>query len=169
MATDLLQSLERSLSEVDITTECVSLSEAPLAIADVVTEPAVGVSLDDMGISLTETPVTADSTPSELEAARTGVTMAAFGIVDYGTVICPQNDEGSEVVSLFVEQHVVVLREHDIVQNMGSVFDRLDKEIPEDYGSAVLETGPSATADMGALVQGAHGPCTVYVIVIEGT
>lgn len=34
-------------------------------------------------------------------------------------------------------------------------------------GDAILATGPSATADMGALVQGVHGPRTVHVVLVE--
>jgi len=30
-----------------------------------------------------------------------------------------------------------------------------------------MATGPSATGDMGALVQGVHGPSEVHVIVVE--
>jgi hypothetical protein len=52
-------------------------------------------------------------------------------------------------------------------RDMDAAFDRLEEEIPEAYGDAIIETGPSATADMGALVTGAHGPSEVCVVVVE--
>lgn len=58
MTTELLLTLEQSLSEVDITTECVPPSEVPSAIADIVTEPAVSV---DVGERLREQFTTEDT------------------------------------------------------------------------------------------------------------
>lgn len=168
MATDLTSSMERALGEVDVTCERVSTEDCPAAIADAVEEPAVGVSLDEFGVSLSETPVTVDPTPSELEAARTGVTGASLGVAEYGSLVLPQTDDGSELVSLFVDRHVAVLRERDVVPDMETAFDRLDGDIPDDVGSAILATGPSATADMGALVKGAHGPQTVHAVIVDG-
>jgi L-lactate dehydrogenase complex protein LldG len=49
---------------------------------------------------------------------------------------------------------------------MAAAFEWLGEVLRETRGSAVLATGPSATADMGALVQGAHGPKEVHVVVI---
>ena len=168
MVTQLVSSLEGSLSGVDVTSERVPRADVREAVVDAVDGPAVAVPLDDYGASLDGTPVTVDPTPSEVRAAKTGVTPAAFGVTDYGTVVLPQDDAGSELVSLFVEHHVAVLRESDVVPDMGAAFDRLDGAVPEEYDDAVLATGPSATADMGALVKGAHGPREVHAVVVEG-
>jgi len=70
-------------------------------------------------------------------------------------------------VSLFVDRHVAVLDEADVVPNMEAAFERFGAEIPDTYGDAIIATGPSATADMGALVKGAHGPSEVRVVVVE--
>lgn len=168
MATQLVSSLEGSLSGVDVTSERVPRDGVREAVVDAVDGPAVAVPLDDYDASLDETRVTVDPTPSEVRAAATGVTPAAFGVADYGTVVLPQDEAGSELVSLFVERHVAVLRESDVVPDMEAAFDRLDGAVPEEYGDAVLATGPSATADMGELVEGAHGPREVHVVVVEG-
>jgi L-lactate dehydrogenase complex protein LldG len=48
---------------------------------------------------------------------------------------------------------------------MGDAFAALDEELQDMRDSFILATGPSATADMGALVQGAHGPKEVEVII----
>jgi L-lactate dehydrogenase complex protein LldG len=50
---------------------------------------------------------------------------------------------------------------------MPEAFSWLGERIREDRGSAVVATGPSATADMGALVRGAHGPKEVHVVILD--
>jgi L-lactate dehydrogenase complex protein LldG len=50
---------------------------------------------------------------------------------------------------------------------MPEAFDWLGDEFRAKRDSVVLATGPSATADMGALVQGAHGPKTVDIILVS--
>lgn len=133
-------------------------------LASVVEPPAVGVELDIEGVSLVDTDVTLDPTVGALEEAHTGVTPVPFGVADYGSVIIPATPAGTEPLSLFVDRHVAVLRERDIVPDMTHLFEALGPAIREDRGSQVIATGPSATADMGALVYGAHGPREVNVV-----
>lgn len=168
MATEPVSSLEQSLSDIDVTSERVPPEKACEAIIDSVTEPAVAVPFDEYSVSLADAPVSVDPTPVEVRDATTGVTPAAFAVADYGSVGLPQGDKGSELVSLFVERHIAVLCESDIVPDMDATFDKLDKTIPDEFGDTIIATGPSATADMGALVKGAHGPRKVHVIVLEG-
>ncbi|PSP55949.1 hypothetical protein BRC73_08695, partial [Halobacteriales archaeon QH_7_66_37] len=110
--------------------------------------------------------VTTDPTPAELSAAATGVTAASLAIADYGSVVLRAGEHGSEPISLFTDHHVAVLHEDDIVPDMESAFAWLGGTLRESRDSAIIATGPSATADMGALVQGAHGPKTVEVLVV---
>jgi L-lactate dehydrogenase complex protein LldG len=140
-------------------------AEFEAALAEVVLEPAVGVSLPYEGVSLPRS-VTTDPTPAELEAARTGVTAACMGIAAYGSVVLPSTPEGSEPISLFPERHVAVLHQDDLVPGMPEALDRLGPALREDRGSYIVATGPSATADMGALVTGAHGPKEVRVVLL---
>lgn len=107
-----------------------------------------------------------EPTPAVLESATTGVTAASLGIAEYGSVVLPSTPEGSEPVSLFPERHVAVLRKSDLVADMPTAIERLGPELREG-GSAIIATGPSATADMGALVKGAHGPKAVHVVLLE--
>jgi L-lactate dehydrogenase complex protein LldG len=140
-------------------------SEAPEAIAAAVEEPAVGAPLPWDEVSLPSS-VPTDPTPAQLEAAVTGVSGAELGVADYGSIVLRQDVNGSEPISLFIDKHVAVLREEDIVPDMEAAFAWLGEEFREKRDSAILATGPSATADMGALVQGAHGAKTVEVIVL---
>lgn len=134
------------------------------ALRDIVVTPAVGVRLGIKGVSLDDHGVTLEPTVRELSEARTGVTAVASGVADYGSVIVEATPAGTEPLSLFVDRHVAVIRESDIVPDMTRLFEALGPAIREDRSSQVIATGPSATADMGALVYGAHGPREVYVV-----
>jgi L-lactate dehydrogenase complex protein LldG len=161
-----IEQFETRLSEYGVDVTRTSDASATAAIADHVDGPAVGVSLPWEDVDLPET-VTTDPTPNELEAATTGVSAASFGIASYGSLALRATEDGSEPVSLFVDHHVAVLREDDVVPDMATAFDWLGEELRETRDSVVLATGPSATADMGALVQGAHGPKTVDLILLS--
>lgn len=160
------RSLEQSLASTDVESARVPPDEVAAAVDDFLTGPAVGVPLERDDVALPDA-VTVDPTPAALEAATTGVTPAAFAVADYGSLVLPSNSAGSELVSLFVDRHVAVVDEADVVPDMEAAFDRFDAEIPDAYGDAIVATGPSATADMGALVKGAHGPSEVRVVVVE--
>lgn len=135
-------------------------------LGELISTPAVGVPIPFEGISLDGVSITTDPSPGELDAAVTGVTPAAFAIADYGSVVIAGGPEGNEPVSLYPDTHVVVVRESDVLPNMTASFDRLSEMIADGTTSAVIATGPSATADMGALVHGAHGPKAVHVVVL---
>jgi L-lactate dehydrogenase complex protein LldG len=154
-----------AVGEYDVDLTRVDPGEATAAIADLVEEPAVGAPLPWDDAALPES-VTTDPTPGELDAAVTGVTGATLAVADYGSVFLPGTYDGAEPVSLFPDLHVVVLREDDIVPDMESAFDCLGGRL-RDGESGVLATGPSATADMGALVRGAHGPRAVHGVVLR--
>lgn len=143
----------------------VPVAEATEAVGDAVEKPAVGAPLPWEDVSL-PSDVTTVPTPAELNAATTGVTGASLAVADYGSLLLRADEVGSEPVSLFVDRHVAVLREDDIVPDMPAAFEWLGDELRGTRDSAILATGPSATADMGALVQGAHGPKTVGVVVV---
>ncbi len=135
------------------------------ALREVTTEPTIGTRLPFESVSLPDW-VDDEPTPATLEAATTGVTAASLGVADYGSVVLPGTPEGGEPVSLFQDLHVAVLRRSDLVGDMRTAIERLGPQLREGH-SAIVATGPSATADMGALVKGAHGPKDVHVIVLE--
>jgi len=148
----------------------VSVSEGPSdACAELVAaatgEPAVGVSLDVPGASLPDR-VETDPTTADLRAAHTGVTGASLGVAEYGSVAIEADATGTEPVSLFVDRHVVVLHEDDLVPDMPDAFAWLGPRARDDDIDVVFATGPSATADMGGLVHGAHGPKEVHVVLL---
>lgn len=136
-------------------------------LEEVVTEPAVGVPLPFEGVSFEGTPVEVDPSIERFETASTGVTPAGMGIADYGTVTVDSRAAGDELVSLYSRRHVAVVAASDVVPDMAAAFDRLESAFESGATGRVLATGPSATADMGTLVEGVHGPESVHVVLLE--
>lgn len=162
----LFDRFERAISEYGVETRRVEPSDVEAAIESSLLEPAVGTPLGIEGATLPEA-VNTEPTSADLEAAATGVTSASLAIASYGSVVLRANEAGSEPISLFNDRHVVVLEADDIVPDMEAAFEWFGDELRESRDSAIIATGPSATADMGALVQGAHGPKEVEVIVVR--
>ena len=145
----------------------VTVSEGPerdcaALIDEAVGEPVVGTATVPLPERVETAPTTAD-----LRAAHTGVTEAKLGIAAYGSVAIEADADGTEPISLFVDRHVVVLRESDLVPDMPDAFDWLGPRARDESVDVVFATGPSATADMGGLVHGAHGPKEVHVVLLR--
>jgi L-lactate dehydrogenase complex protein LldG len=167
MSTGLVSSFEESLAALDVASSRTTPDGFTAALADAVERPAVGAPLGFDAISLADTDVLVRPTTAELEVARTGVTAAGLGIAERGTVVIQSGPGGDEPVSLYPERHVAVLRESDLVGSVGDALEWLGGEFAAGRDSAVLATGASATADMGELVRGVHGPGEVHVLVVE--
>lgn len=131
-----------------------------------ITEPAVGTPIPHDGVSLDGTAVDSDPDLAAIDAARTGVTPAEIGIADYGTVTLPSTADGAELCALYVDRHVAVLAESDLADGMDQAFDRIADEVADGTATQILATGPSATADMGELIRGVHGPHETHVVVV---
>ncbi|WP_135822177.1 LutC/YkgG family protein [Halostella litorea] len=166
MSTEPLASFESSLDEVGVELVRTTADRFESALAPLVSTPAVGASLPFEDVSLPDA-VETDPTVAELDAADTGVTAAGYGIADYGSVVIQGGADGEEPVSLYADEHVAVVAASDVLPDMDAAFDRLAEDIRGGTGQAIIATGPSATADMGALVKGAHGPMDVTVVLVE--
>ena len=154
------------LRDFDVESTVVSPEEVTATIERLASTPAVGVAPADGRYELPDS-VETEFSPADLETAETGVTEAILGIGDYGSIVVPTTETGVEPVSLFADEHLAILDESDIVQGMEDGLAQMGERFREARSSGIIATGPSATADMGALVKGAHGPKTVHVVVIE--
>jgi L-lactate dehydrogenase complex protein LldG len=157
----------RSLGAVGVTVTETTVADFPTALADAVEPPVVASPLpwDDLDYGDVAVAIDTDPTPGAVRDAETGVTGAAFGVADYGSVAVRSTPGGDEPVSLYPPTHVAVVRERDVL-DLDDAFDRLADHLP-DGDSVVFATGPSATADMGQMVQGVHGPGAVHVVLVE--
>ena len=136
------------------------------AVAAALKRPAFGVTLPD-GLGTLPPAVDTDWSPADLRSSATGVTPATLGIADYGSLVLPTTPDGVEPVSLFTDRHVAVVDARDVVSGMAEALSVLGERFRAERDSAIVATGPSATADMGALVKGAHGPMTVHAVVVD--
>ncbi|WP_435157281.1 LUD domain-containing protein [Haladaptatus sp. DFWS20] len=161
-----IDEFQASLSDLDVTSSRTTADAFRGDIIDAIVKPAVGVRLPWPDVSLAETPINVEPTAGDLRTAKTGVTSVAFGIAEYGTLSIGSSPNGDEPVSLYPERHVAVVAASDVVPDMNAAFARLSERFRDGDTSFVFETGPSATADMGALVRGVHGPEDVHVVVI---
>ncbi len=167
MTEALVADFGAALDGLDVTWTRAPSDEFGAAIDELVEPPAVGAPLPFEGVSLDGTAVVVGPTSAELTAAATGVTAAGLGIAEYGTVMIQSRPGGDEPVSLYPERHVAVLRRSDLVAGVTEAIDWLGEEFAAGRDSVIFATGASATADMGELVRGVHGPGDVHVLILE--
>jgi L-lactate dehydrogenase complex protein LldG len=111
--------------------------------------------------------VVADATADELVHSAAGVTEAFAGVARTGSVCVNVSHERTGMVSLLAPLQIAVVAAETIVPQPRDLFraDVLDgKGLTRDF---VFVTGPSATADMGPLVRGVHGPHKLHIIVLR--
>ncbi|WP_435102855.1 LUD domain-containing protein [Halarchaeum sp. P4] len=166
MSSSTLSTFESSLAALDVGWTRTTPDAFADDLAAVVDEPAVGVPLGIEGVSLEDTVVETPPTPRRLTEAETGVTAVGKAVAEYGTLVVDSDPEGTEPVSLYPPKHVAVVRESDVLPDVESVTDHLGERFA-DGGSSVFATGVSATGDMGAIVEGVHGPQYVHVLILE--
>jgi L-lactate dehydrogenase complex protein LldG len=164
MAATDADAFEAALDDLGCGLTRTTAGEATDAVARLAEPPAVGTGLPFEGVSLPDA-VESSPTPTDCEGAATGVTAARLGVAAYGSVVLEQVG-ASEAASLLPERHVAVLAASDLVADLAVAFEELGA-LAREGADLVLATGPSATADMGELVVGAHGPETVEVVLVE--
>jgi L-lactate dehydrogenase complex protein LldG len=101
-----------------------------------------------------------------LDDCVVGITDAFAGVAHSGSICVCIDHEYAGFVSLLSRFHVAVLPAENIVERPADLFrpDRLNGDgLRRNF---VFITGPSATADMGPLVRGVHGPHRLHVIVV---
>ncbi|MFD1633069.1 LUD domain-containing protein [Haloplanus ruber] len=163
--TNPLSTFEDALDELGVALTRTTTDEFAATLDGVVRAPAVGTPLP-FDVAYPDS-VAVDPTPAALERAATGVTPASFGVANYGSVFLPSTADGAEPVSLYPELHVPVIRAGDVLPDLPEALDRFGETARADAASAIVGTGPSATADMGELVLGAHGPEAVHVVMLD--
>ena len=106
-------------------------------------------------------------TSDEMVHSAVGVTEAFAGIARTGSICVDVNYQRTAMVSLLAPLHIAVLASENIVPRPRDMFRRdvhNGEGLSRDF---VFITGPSATADMGPLVRGVHGPHRLHVIVVR--
>jgi len=106
-------------------------------------------------------------TDDQLAEAGAGVTEAFAGVARTGSICIAMGGGMRALASLLMPLHVALLPAERIVSRPRDLFE------PKGIGREALGrnlavvTGPSATADMGPLVRGVHGPHRLYILVLD--
>ena len=103
----------------------------------------------------------------QLKHTKTGITDAFCGIASTGSVCVPVAQNLTSAVTMLTQRHIVVLNSNSIVPKPRDVFSENYLEGKGLKRSFSFITGPSATADMGPLVRGVHGPGKLHIIVLD--
>ena len=104
----------------------------------------------------------------QLATADVGVTEAFAGIASTGSVCVALGRPLAGAASLLMPLHIVLLPKERIVERPRDLFDSEQLKGEALKRNLVLITGPSATADMGPLVLGVHGPHRLHILLLEG-
>ena len=102
-----------------------------------------------------------------LSTADAGLSSAFAGIVSSGSVCIAMGPPLAAAASLLMPLHVVLLSADRIVERPRDLFSPICFGGEGLRRNLVLITGPSATADMGPLVRGVHGPHRLQIFVLE--
>ena len=111
--------------------------------------------------------VRADPTPDEMVNSPAGVTEAFAGVARTGSVCVDVGFQKTGMASLLAPLHIAVVAAETIVPQPRDLF---REDVLGGKGltrSFVFITGPSATADMGPLVRGVHGPHRLHIVVLK--
>lgn len=163
----LLSTFTDALDEHEVTWSITTVDDFEDDLNQVIEEPAVATELPFSEPVLPAHFLEEPLTTERLREARTGITGALLGVATYGSIALAHDDSDTEPVSLYATRHVAVLRAEDLVPDLNTAFAELADPIRSDRIGTVLATGPSATADMGALVYGAHGPREVHILILD--
>jgi L-lactate dehydrogenase complex protein LldG len=111
--------------------------------------------------------VNANPTSKDLASANAGISEAFAAVARTGSICVSLGDGLAGQASLLPTMHIALLPAEKIVERPRDLFhqDCLDGDgLRLDF---VFITGPSATADMGPLVRGVHGPHRLHIIILE--
>ena len=102
----------------------------------------------------------------QLSRAQVGVSDAFAGVASTGSVCIAMGPPLAAATSLLMPLHIVLLPVDRIVARPRDIFDPTCLAGEGLRRNLVFITGPSATADMGPLVRGVHGPHRLQILLL---
>lgn len=107
--------------------------------------------------------------PAELVAGRpeaeVGVSQAAYGLADTGSVVLLAGPDNPRGRSLLPSVHISVLAVDNVLPGLADLFRELGTDLPSEVA---IVTGPSRSADIEqTLTIGVHGPGEVHVVLVD--
>jgi L-lactate dehydrogenase complex protein LldG len=165
---NLIQKFVKNAELTTASVEVVSkkdISESVLKqIAD---EKNILVSLSEISV-LEEFPKSLNiiTTPTQHELKNTKITLtdSICGIAETGSIVIDNDKDYASYFTMLTAIHIVILLSKNLYEKPRDIF---NKDILKNKTSFSIITGPSATADMGSLVRGVHGPERLHIIIVE--
>jgi L-lactate dehydrogenase complex protein LldG len=111
--------------------------------------------------------VIASPSDEQLARADVGITEAFAGVASSGSICVVLGAPLTAAASLLMPLHIVLLSARRIVAQPRDLFDGECLGGEGLQRNLVFITGPSATADMGPLVRGVHGPHRLHILLLE--
>ena len=111
--------------------------------------------------------VITEPTNEQLSKIKMGVTDAFCAVASTGSVCVSVTKNLSTHASMLTQKHIVIVDGKTIVQRPRDIFFDCylgGKGLKRSFS---IITGPSATADMGPLVRGVHGPRELHIIILD--
>jgi len=98
---------------------------------------------------------------------RLSITGAYAGVAETGSLVLLSSAESPTTLNFLPDDHVIVLRESQIVPHIEAVWARMRSDKRAMPRTVNFITGPSKTADVEQTIQeGAHGPRRLHVILV---
>ncbi len=98
---------------------------------------------------------------------RLSVTGAYLGVAETGSLVLLSSPESPTTLNFLPDDHVIVLRESQIVPHIEDVWVRMRRDKRAMPRTVNFITGPSKTADVEQTIQeGAHGPRRLHLILV---
>ena len=156
-----MELLARSPEEVRDAVLAKSSGKRPILIA----EPRY-LSPDYFRPLRSEEGVLANPSATDYRSAPVGVTEAFAAVARTGSVCVDIGADIAGYVSLLPRLHIVVVDVDRLVLRPSDLFRLEQFARPTYHRNFVFISGPSATADMGPLVRGVHGPHELHIMVL---
>ena len=125
--------------------------------------------LDPQPIARRGLPLSGIEAPRSIEAIAdrpVGLTQAALGVAETGSLLLVEPDPTDRYVSLLTRHLIVALRQDDIVPTLDDAFAWLAAQ-PHAAAYATFVTGPSRTADIErSLTIGVQGPSRLTAAIL---
>lgn len=172
----LLKQFITVAAQVETTVELIEKSAKSLeqALLKAVSEKGdiVLAEMDDLDAGLFESfrkneRVLKNPADQHLAAAKYGITDGFAAVARTGSVCVSMTEKMGGSFSLFVGNHIAVVDVNMLVARPRDVFSKSplkEKALSRDF---VFVSGSSATADMGPLVRGVHGPGKLHIIFLK--
>ena len=148
-----------------------STDEIPAAVADYLATNEL-----DFDIAVQQAPIFDNihwgpikASGAELDGLEDGlvaVSTADFGIAETSSVVFHSGENNPVLINFLSFHLIIVIKAETILATLDDYATMADTDKP--VSKTVWITGASGTADIEAvLVQGAHGPCQVHIIVVN--